>query len=167
VTALYQAILGREPDALGLAWWVSVLLERLNTALPLFIASPAFYSLVPDCRDTNSVAVLVIRLYEEGLKRTPSTDEVMGWTNYILTTCDLEGTVEAFFNSEEYLSVPRTLADHVIILYQALLAREPAAAEETLWVNYLAGQLALIEDGFIASAEFQARWQHLFLSPSL
>jgi Domain of unknown function (DUF4214) len=139
-----------------------VLLDRLNTALPLFIDAPEFHGLVPDCREVSMMAALVTRLYEEALGRTLSTDEVMTWTNDLLATCDLEGVVMAFFNSAEYLSVPRALADHVTILYQALLAREPTAAEEALWVNYLAGQLAFLEDGFVASAEFQARWQQLF-----
>jgi len=111
VATLYQAILGREPEAAGLDWWVGVLLDRLNTALPLFIDSPEFHGLVPDCREVSTMAALVTRLYEEALGRTPSTDEAMTWTNYLLATCDLEGVVVAFFNSAEYLNVPRTLAD--------------------------------------------------------
>jgi Domain of unknown function (DUF4214) len=162
VSALYEALLGRGPDAAGLDWWVGRLLDQLNTALPMFIDSPEFHSLVPDCREVNTVAALVTRFYEEALGRMPSREEAMTWTNYLLVTCDLEGVVVTFFNSSEYLSVPRTLADHVTILYQALLAREPAAEEETLWVTYLACQLGLLEDGFVASEEFQARWQQLF-----
>jgi len=111
VATLYQAILGREPEAAGLDWWVGVLLDRLNTALLLFIDSPEFHGLVPDCREVSTMAALVTRLYEEALGRTPSTDEAMTWTNYLLATCDLEGVVVAFFNSAEYLNVPRTLAD--------------------------------------------------------
>jgi len=42
--------------------------------------------------------------------------------------------------SLEYLSVPRTLADHVIVLYRTLLAREPDAGGLAGWVEYLAGQ---------------------------
>jgi hypothetical protein len=37
--------------------------------------------------------------------------------------------VETFFNTGEYLGVPRTLADHVTVLYRALLARVPEAGE--------------------------------------
>jgi Domain of unknown function (DUF4214) len=162
VAALYQAILGREPEAEGEDWWVGVLLDRLNTALPLFLASPEFQQLVPDCRDAASVMALVTRLSTETLGRTPSPEDVLSWTQYLVTTCDLEGTVEAFFTAEAYLRVPRTLADHVTILYRALLARAPTAEEEMLWVDYLTGQLARLEDGFIESAEFQARWQQLF-----
>jgi hypothetical protein len=166
VTALYRAILGRAPDPAGLDWWVGVLLDRLNTALPLFLESPEFHRLVPDCREGSPMAALVTRLYEEALGHTPTLDEVTAWTQYLLATCDLDGVVVAFFNAAEYLRVPRTLADHVTSLYQALLAREPAEAEETFWVTYLAGQLALLEEGFIQSPEFQARWQQLFLSSS-
>ena len=50
-----------------------------------------------------------------------------GWTQAIITWCAVEEGVEDFFNSLEYLAVPRTLADHVTVLYRALLAREPDA----------------------------------------
>ena len=77
-------------------------------------------------------------------------------------TCDLDGVVEAFFSSGEYLSVPRTLTQHVAILYRALLAREPDPAGLEAWVSYLAGQLAWGEDALLATTEFQERLQDLF-----
>jgi uncharacterized delta-60 repeat protein len=163
VASLYQAILGRWPAPEEATLWASEVLGRLNTAIPMFINSPEFHSLVPICQDHPAVSALVTRLYQEALGRTPSTAEVAEWTDAIMTWCDITSVVADFLNSIEYLSLPRTLADHVTILYQALLAREPAVAEEALWVTYLAGQLALVADGFIASAEFQARWQQLFL----
>jgi Domain of unknown function (DUF4214) len=162
VTALYRALLGREPEPEGLEWWVEAMLDLLNTALPVFLEAPEFHGLVPDCHEAGAVTALVIRLYEEGLGRTPSADEVMTCTSAILTACDLEGAVEAFFTSAEYLSLPRTLAAHVTILYRALLAREPAVEEETVWVNDLAGRLALLEEWLLQSLEFQARWHQLF-----
>jgi hypothetical protein len=165
-TTLYQAILGRWPAPEEATHWAREVLGRFNTAIPLFIDSPEFQRLVPTCQDHTAVAALVTRLYEQALGRTPSAAEVAEWSGVSMTWCDLTSVVADFFNSLEYLSVPRTLADHVNILYQALLAREPAAEEDALWVTYLAGQLALIEEGFIQSAEFQARWQSLFLSSS-
>ena len=52
--------------------------------------------------------------------------------------------------------MPRTLADHVTVLYRALLAREPDAGEQALWVDYLTGQLVTIENNVMASPEFEA-----------
>jgi hypothetical protein len=160
VTALYRAILGREPDAPELDGWVGLLLDRLDTAVPLFIGSPEFHSLVADCRDAPTIRMLVTRLYEKALGRTPRGDEVTAWTDHIVTTCALEGDVVAFLNSPEYLGVPRTLADHVAILYAALLARESGPGEMTPWVSFLAGQLGPLEDALIDSAEFRS--QQLF-----
>jgi Domain of unknown function (DUF4214) len=142
--------------------WVNDLLARFNTLLPLFVTSAEFQSLVPDCRDPTIAMALVTRLYQQVLSRTPSQDEVGPWTNYIVATCDLEGTIRLFFNSSEYLSVARTLDQHVTILYRALLAREPDASGLQSFVTSLAGQLAVIEDAFISSMEFQVRFQSLF-----
>ena len=70
--------------------------------------------------------------------------------------------MEVFFNSLEYLSMPRTLADHVTVLYRALLAREPDTGGLAWWVDDLAGQLAMLEDDIMASPEFETRVYRLF-----
>jgi hypothetical protein len=57
-------ILGRAPDPGGLDWWVGVLLNSLNTALPLCLDAPEFQSLVPDSREPSAVTALVTRLDE-------------------------------------------------------------------------------------------------------
>jgi hypothetical protein len=162
VTALYQAILGRAPEAWELGYGVEVLLNQINSILPLFVQSAEFQQLVPDCRDPGPVAAFITRLYQQALNRTPDASEVLAWTNYAVGTCDLTGVVYAFFSSGEYLGVPRTLTQHVAILYRALLAREAAPAELEPWVTYLGGLLAGAEDALLASPEFQGRFQDLF-----
>jgi hypothetical protein len=129
VDALYQAMLGREPGQAELDWWVRAVLERFNTLLPGFIDSPEFQRLVPSCQDQVAVTLFVGRLYQQVLRRVASPDEVVWWTQDIITWCALEEAVETFFNTGEYLGVPRTLADHVTVLYRALLARVPEAGE--------------------------------------
>jgi hypothetical protein len=108
------------------------------------------------------VTALVPRLYEEVLGWTPSPDDVAWWRNTIGISCDMVSAVAVFFNAIEYLGAPRTLAEHVMTLYKALLGRRPDGVELQGWENYLAWQLAMIEDVFIHSAEFQARFQALF-----
>jgi Domain of unknown function (DUF4214) len=162
VHALYQGILGRAPDASGQAGWVQYILERFNAALPWIINSPEFHQLVPDCRDQVAVTGLVTRVYQQALGRTPSTSEVGSWTNTIMATCDLEGAVKAFFTSSEYLATPRTPGQHLTLLYRSVLAREPDAGEQTVWIDYMTGELRAVEEMFIDSAEFQARLQRLF-----
>jgi spermidine synthase len=162
VHALYQGILGRAPDEAGLAVWVRYLLDRFNVALPLIINSAEFQQRVPACQDDIAVTALVTRLYQRALGRTPSTPEVSGWVNSIGATCDMEGAIKAFFSSSEYLGAPRTLVQHVTVLYQSVLAREPDAGEQKSWTDYLTGELRGIAEMFINSAEFQARWHRLF-----
>jgi uncharacterized delta-60 repeat protein len=162
VTALYQAMLGRAPDPAELDWWVQAVLDRFNTLLPAFLDSSEFQRLVPDCQDLAAVTLLVGRLYQQVLRRVASTGELAWWTQAILTWCAVDEAVAFFFNSLDYLSVPRTLADHVTVLYRALLAREPAAGEQAWWVAYLAGQLVEIEDDVMASPEFEAHVYRLF-----
>jgi uncharacterized delta-60 repeat protein len=162
VDALYQAMLGREPDQAELDWWVQAVLDRVNTALPAFLESPEFQRLVPDCQDQAAVTLLVGRLYQQVLRRVASVEERAWWTQDISTWCTLEEAVEVFFTSLEYLSMPRTLADHVTVIYRALSAREPDVGGLAWWVDDLAGQLTTLEDDVMASPEFEAHVYRLF-----
>jgi uncharacterized delta-60 repeat protein len=162
VEALFRAMLGRDPAPAELDEWVQAVLDRFNTLLPEFIESPEFQHLVPSCQDQAAVTLLVGRLYQQVLRRVASAGELAWWTQDITTGCALEEAVESFFTAEEYLGVPRTLADHVAVLYRALLAREPEVWGLTWWVDDLAGQLAAFEDDVMASPEFEARVYALF-----
>ena len=162
VDGLYQATLGREPEPSELDWWVQAVLDGFNTVLPEFLDSTEFQRLVPSCQDQAAVTLLVGRLYQQVLRRVASTDELVWWTQDIIIWCALEEAVELFFNSLEYLGMPRTLTDHVTVLYRALLAREPDAEGLAWWVEDLARQLAAIEDSVMASPEFEAHVYRLF-----
>jgi uncharacterized delta-60 repeat protein len=162
VDALYQALLGRDPAPAELDWWVQAVLDRFNTVLPELLDSSEFQRLVPSCQDQAAVTLLVERLYQQVLRRGASAEELAWWTQDIVTRCAVQGAVEVFFNSLEYLSVPRTLADHVTVLYRALLAREPDMGGLTWWVGDLAGQLAMLEDDIMATPEFETHVYRLF-----
>jgi hypothetical protein len=159
VTALYRAILGRDPEAPGVYGWLQLLRTRLNAVPPMFLNSPEFHGLVPDCHDVDAVRALITRLYEKALGRSPSIGDINLWLFTFVTNCNIEGGVYTILSSAEYVSVPRTLAEHVTALYRALLAREPGVEEVGPWVDYLASPF--IEDQFIDSPEFAARWQQL------
>jgi hypothetical protein len=159
VEALYLAMLGREPASAEIDLGVQAVLDRVNTLLPAFLDSPEFQRLVPSCQDQAAVTRLVERLYQHALRRGGSPAE---WTQAIITWCAVEEGVEDFLNSLEYLAVPRTLADHVTVLYRALLAREPDAGGLAKGVEYLAGQLADLENDIMASPEFEAHIYRLF-----
>jgi uncharacterized delta-60 repeat protein len=162
VTAFYQAMLGRAPDPAEMDWWVQAVLDRYNTLLPAFLDLPEFQRLVPDCQDLGGVTLLVGRLYQQVLGRVPSWEEIVWWTNDIITWCALEEAVTFFFTTLDYLSQPRTLDEHITVLYRALLAREPDAGEQAWWVDDLAEQLAALEDEVMASSEFEVHVYRLF-----
>jgi uncharacterized delta-60 repeat protein len=162
IDALYRAVLGRTPGQAELDWWVQAVLDRFNTLLPAFLESPEFQRLVPSCQDQAAVTLLVGRLYQHVLGRVASPEELAWWTADIGTWCAVEEAVAAFFTTGEYLGVPRTLADHVTVLYRALLAREPDARGLAWGVESLAGQLAALEDDLMAGPEFEARVYRLF-----
>lgn len=162
VALLYRAFLGREPEPAGLDGWVAALLASFHAVLPGFVDSPEFRALVPDVRDRSGVDAVVRRLYEQVLGRVGAAAEVAAWTGYVVATADLAGVARAFFDSQEYNSQARTLAEHVTTLYRTFLARDPSPAEVAPWVEYLVGRRGIIADGFIQSPEFQARFAALF-----
>jgi YVTN family beta-propeller protein len=150
---LYRGILGREPDAAGVATWIAVLSEQLATPVPGFVGSTEFQltsaALPP--------AALVARLYLEFLGRAASADESAGWTDYLARTGDAGGVVRAFLLSDEYLARPRSPLEHITGLYRALLGRDPEPAALAAWIGYMAAQRAAVVEAFVNTPEFTAR----------
>jgi hypothetical protein len=162
VAALFQGILGRDPDPRGREWWVNHVRERYKMVLTEFMESSEFRHLRPDCGDPRAVTTWVIHLYQHALDRIPGVLERQRWIDDVMAHCNIQETAAAFFSADEYESVPRTLTQHVIILHRSLLAREPSTEEVAYWVGRLVRQFQAIEETFISSAEFQARFHHLF-----
>lgn len=152
---LYQGILGRAPSSDEDAAWANAYIAGFNTAMPTFVGSPEFQSRFPNVRDRGVASRLIARLYSQVLGQPPDT--ASAWIDYLVTSGDTEHVALGFFNFVGYLSVPRTLDQHVAILYRALLGRDSSPEESQAWITYFVDQLETIEDGFINSAEFQAR----------
>src|SRR5262249_41595925 len=130
VTLLYRALLGREGDPNGLAGWEAILLGRYNTVIPGFVNSSEFRRLL----QTTPPATLIVRFYQNVLNRTPSDAEVQAWLDQLARTGDYAGLAIGFLNSPEYLAQPRSLAEHVTILYRTFLDREPDPNGLAGWV---------------------------------
>ncbi len=152
VDTLYAVLLGRLPDPAGYAWFLAAVQARFDTLLPAFIDSPEFRALII----TTPPAVVVGRLYMEVLGRSPSGGEDAAWVA-LGTAGDYVTVVRGFFDSQEYTSTPRTMGQHVRILYRALLGRDPEPTGQQAWVSFLAGQLATLVDVMVASGEYRAR----------
>jgi glucose/arabinose dehydrogenase len=153
VTALYQTILGRTPSAGEQDVWVPLIVGAFDTLVPPFVASPEFRGALT----TTSPSALVTRLYEQALGRAPGSAELAAWVGVVSGTGDWLAVTRGILGSTEYLSAPRSPAQHVAVLYRSLLGRDPGTEESAGWVAFLAAQLESITGLFIASPEFQAR----------
>jgi hypothetical protein len=158
VRLLYRALFGRTPSVEEIATWVGILLERFNRLIPAFVGSEEFQGY----RARTAPATILERFYREALGRSASAVEVSAWVAAVTATGDWGAVARAFLNSAEYLAVPRTLAQHVAVLYRAVLGRAPSAAESASWVTLLTAELARSHEAFVNSGEFRDRAQFLF-----
>ena len=158
VSALYQSLLGRLPDAAGVVAWSAVLRQQRLAVAAGFIRSGEFQRVLPDRHDRAAVARVVTRLYEQILDRDPDPAGLVGWTDYVAATGDLDGAAAGFLASAEFESRSLTLEGYVALLYRTFLDRDPDAAGLAGWTAVLdAGLLDVIRHGFGASAEFGTR----------
>ncbi len=158
IAAVYRAARGHPADHDVLALYTGQLLDRWNTMIAALLASSDF----ADTSSAVSPSARVGHFYQEALGRTPSAAEWNGWTEYLEATGDVAGVARAFFNSEEYTSQPRTLADHVSRVYRAVLDRAPGEPETTAWVDYLATQLGTLSPREEDVGAFVSRVTQLF-----
>jgi hypothetical protein len=162
VFLLFRAMLGRDPNAGELGAWAEDVLNRVNPVVGLFGASAEFRNLVPNLQDSAAVGTAVTRLYLEALGRSPTAPELGSAVQLVLATGDFIAIAVQVFDSVEYLQVPRTLAQHVTVLFRALLARNPGLGEVAAWVGVFGARLSPMVDAVASSAEFQARCPALF-----
>jgi hypothetical protein len=156
VRLLYTALLGRPPGGGEAVSWVAAVLDRFNRLIDGFVSSAEFAGLagrrLPD----------IPEMYAETLGRTPSADEVAAWFPVVDASPDWQALGREFLNSPEYLGIPRTLSEHVSVLYRTFLDRSPSPDEVDAWVNVLVAELGGIGEQFVVSPEFRARFLSLF-----
>jgi hypothetical protein len=162
IGGLYVKLLNRQPDAPGLAGFVSYVqsggtIEQVIVAL---VSSPEYAGLVG-----NDIA-FVESLFIEILGRVGSQAEVAAWVGRI-GTIGRAGVAQGFVNSVEfrteavrglYINTPPTTAGPtplVLTGFTDLLRRTvaPSTAEVSDWVNSGLDLLS-IETGFLSSNEF-------------
>ena len=152
VTLCYRAMLGREPDAEGLAAWTAVLDDGYSAAKLVagFVDAPEFaavcerYGLTPGSialteRDRNSnITRFIQRCYAFTLSREPDEAGLNEWCAHLLMK-DLDPERVAFgllFSNE---AKARALTDEqfIAMLYRMMLDREPDADGLANWVSAL------------------------------
>lgn len=172
VTALYRAILGREPDSSGLAHWINEIQSGSSweTVFDGFCGSREFNSICasygvtagridPSDYDMGQTTAFVRRLYRVCLNREPDAGGLANWVNNLkshhLTGAEVSAS---FFSSAEYVNSDHTSAEFVTALYRAMLGREPDSSGLAHWVNNIqsGSSWETVFDDFCGSQEFNA-----------
>ena len=151
VTLLYRNVLGREPDAGGLAHWVTQLdggrMSRAQVVVgfsesPEFVdASAAGAAAVSHAALQGAATGDVYRLYLGVLDREPDLAGFEGWTARLASGTAYETVVAGFVGAPEFVTrfdVPDSRA-FVTLLYNNVLGRAPDAAGLDHWVAQIDG----------------------------
>ncbi|WP_434311563.1 DUF4214 domain-containing protein [Hominifimenecus sp. rT4P-3] len=172
VTDLYQAIMGRQPDATGYNGWVGRLKDggsRPNV-LAGFLNSEEFRKLCgsygvqvgsysySENRDRNQQATAFVqRLYQIVMGRNGDEGGLNSWTSVLLDQGETgAGVAYGFFFSKEYKSRNKSNDAFVTDLYKAILNRNPDAGGKALWISRLEDGMSRygVFAGVVNSQEF-------------
>jgi hypothetical protein len=170
VYRLYEVTLNRAPDQEGLTNWT----YGLNTGTSLqadasgFVGSAEFQARYGALDNTAFVTLL----YENALHRAPDPGGLNGWVNALNSGVTRAQVVLGFSESQENINnlaapveqglwVGDLAAAEVARLYDTALGRLPDIGGLAGWTHALesgAASLQAMANGFVGSAEFQARY---------
>ena len=175
VSRLYQAALGRMPDAGGLAHWSGAL---RNGASPRdvaasFLDSPEFQGRFPSAR--HDADGFVRQLYQNVLGRAPDGGGHTYWTGLLTSgQADQAGVLASFAESAENKAItapnvaegvwtPDQQAAQAARIYYATLGRAPDAVGLNFWIGSLWRGTTLVQQAqaFTESDEFMAKYGSL------
>lgn len=167
VTLLYHNVLGRAPDAAGLAGWVGQLQAgRDRASVVLGFSESAEFVRATEAAALGysrsayqmSWADEVYRLYQATLGRAPDPAGLQGWTAALAEGGVLRAIVPGFINSTEFRNLYGNTSDtaFVTLLYQNVLGRAPDPAGLAGWLARMQAGLdrAGVVLGFAESVEF-------------
>jgi hypothetical protein len=152
VSAVYHALLGRYPDALGQEYWAS----QLDQGMP----RPAFVSALD--HSAEYFATIVKPVYVQFLGRNADATGLSYWVSLMQSGLNDEALEARFIGSSEYYqhsgNTDRAWLD---AMYSDLLGRRPDIQGETYWVDQLANgaDRSTVALGFAASPEREG--QHI------
>lgn len=172
IARLYEAVLDRKPDSLGLSFWTEKLSHgtALSEIATSFTESSEFKSEYGLLSDEQFVALL----YNNVLDRAPDAGGLSAWVTSLNAGSNRSSVVLGFSESMEFqqkvssetregIWVPDAEATTIARLYYAALDRAPDAEGLKSWTNALetSASLEKIVGGFMQSEEFQTRYGKL------
>ena len=169
VTLLYDNVLGRAPDAIGLANWVARLDGGMSRAQAVtgFSESAEFRARTAAEALTVSKAAIqadwaddVYRLYRATLDRDPDLNGYLNWSQRLADGMPFLTVVSGFTNSPEFRQTYGATDNRafVTLLYDNVLDRAPDSQGLINWTARLAsGEMtrAQVVQGFAQSTEFR------------
>lgn len=148
VRIVYHQVLGRAPDAAGLAYWLGQLRGGLSVE-DLFVY---FHGSWERYRQTGGGAAYVTALYQDLLHRAPDLAGLTYWLGQLGRGVPPAVLADSFIDSIE------SRRDRVERLYQQLLSRRPDPSGHAYWAAVLLPEDDLALATFLAtSPEFYAQ----------
>ncbi|QZN84803.1 DUF4214 domain-containing protein [Cellulomonas sp. C5510] len=132
VKALYQDLLGRAPDAGGLASW--------SNALQSGLGQPELVRALTGSEEY--VRLRVTQAYQEVLGRAPEPSGLQYWRDRIFSgQATVDDVKRRFYDSQEYYNRSGgTPEGYVDLLYQTMFERSASASERSYW----SGQIGVV-----------------------
>jgi hypothetical protein len=117
----------------------NAVIDRVLPLVPQFADSKEFRDRSAQVqRNRSAVDGFVSQLYRAFMEREPSEQERAQWTDRLLQSGDLKGTIEGFLRSPEYMAKRKTEPQVISDLYQAFFGRTPSSEEVRSWQQQLA-----------------------------
>lgn len=149
----YKAIMGREPDEDGLAYWVSEMDQGATEKwiISEFVVSTEFTQLcgnygivrgtlsgLADADKSAGVSKFVTFIYRNVLRRDPDTDGKNYWAGQMLNGgMSAAMVVDQFAGSPEFVGSNISDAEYIERLYETVLGRESDEDGKNYWISLM------------------------------
>ncbi len=152
IRILYNAMMDREPDESGEAFWLDQLHLGMTRrrALACFIDSPEFTGIcesygvkrgdlpLTDPADIyTDKAMFVTRIYRGLLGRDPDPSGLTTWTSYVASGNSASDFLKGMLGSDEFRNRGLSDYEYMACLYEACLGRSGGEDELTNWIDFM------------------------------
>lgn len=99
VTGMFEKYLGREPDAVGLAFWVGIVSQKesIEDTQANLVGTPEFFAL-----SGGTTTGFVTRLFNLALGRNPEPSALKSFNTYLASGMTREQAAQVLFNGHEF-----------------------------------------------------------------
>ncbi len=160
VSLVYANVLGRNPDAKGMAYWQQALAggESRGSVMIGFAESTEFVARTATAASYSTTEGSIRRLYQAFFLRNPDASGLAYWVGQANSGRSLANIADEFSTSSEFLSRYGSLTNgsFVSLIYGNVLDRQADSSGLNFWFNQLNGgqSRGAVMVGFSESSEF-------------